>query len=131
MSITATTTPGKTLLSPADHALVLIDYQSQMAFATKSIAPELLRNNAGLIARAAAERREAVQPPGAQAENREIFALGEVRTVGQHELDMVACLARRDALQASQRMMGSGHRHHRHRSQRDAFHAFDAGRERA
>ncbi len=46
MSITATTTPGKTLLSPTDHALVLIDFQSQMAFATKSIAPELLRNNA-------------------------------------------------------------------------------------
>jgi nicotinamidase-related amidase len=54
MSITATTTPGKTLLSPTDHALVLIDYQSQMAFATKSIAPELLRNNAALISRAAA-----------------------------------------------------------------------------
>lgn len=54
MSITATPTPGKTLLSPTDHALVLIDYQSQMAFATKSIAPELLRNNAALISRAAA-----------------------------------------------------------------------------
>ena len=54
MSITATPTPGKTLLSPADHALILIDYQSQMAFATKSIAPEVLRNNAGLIAAAAA-----------------------------------------------------------------------------
>lgn len=54
MSITATTTPGKTLLSPTDHALVLIDFQSQMAFATKSIAPELLRNNAALISRAAA-----------------------------------------------------------------------------
>ena len=32
MSITAKPTPGKTLLSPTDHALVLIDYQSQMAF---------------------------------------------------------------------------------------------------
>ena len=52
MSITATPTPGKTLLSPTDHALILIDYQSQMAFATKSIAPEVLRNNAGLIAAA-------------------------------------------------------------------------------
>ncbi|WP_454918494.1 hydrolase [Xanthobacter sediminis] len=52
--MTATPTPGKLLLSPADHALVLIDFQSQMAFATKSIAPELLRNNAGLVARAAA-----------------------------------------------------------------------------
>ncbi|WP_336963026.1 hydrolase [Sphingobium aquiterrae] len=54
MSITATPTPGKALLSPANHALVLIDYQSQMAFATKSIAPELLRNNAALVANAAA-----------------------------------------------------------------------------
>lgn len=54
MSVTATPTPGKTLLSPTDHALVLIDFQSQMAFATKSIAPELLRNNAALIANAAA-----------------------------------------------------------------------------
>ena len=54
MTITATPTPGKTLLSPTDHALVLIDFQSQMAFATKSIAPELLRNNAALVANAAA-----------------------------------------------------------------------------
>jgi len=54
MSITATATPGKALLSPTNHALVLIDFQSQMAFATKSIAPELLRNNAALVSRAAA-----------------------------------------------------------------------------
>lgn len=54
MSLTATPIPGKTLLTPSDHALILIDYQSQMAFATKSIAPELLRNNAGLVAAAAA-----------------------------------------------------------------------------
>lgn len=54
MSITATPAPAKALLSPIDHALVLIDYQSQMAFATKSIAPELLRNNAALVANAAA-----------------------------------------------------------------------------
>lgn len=54
MSLTATPTSGKMLLTPSDHALILIDYQSQMAFATKSIAPELLRNNAGLIAAAAA-----------------------------------------------------------------------------
>ena len=54
MSITATPAPAKALLSPTDHALVLIDYQSQMAFATKSIAPELLRNNAALVANAAA-----------------------------------------------------------------------------
>jgi nicotinamidase-related amidase len=54
MSITATPTPAKGLLSPTNHALILIDFQSQMAFATKSIAPELLRNNAALIANAAA-----------------------------------------------------------------------------
>jgi len=54
MSITATPTPGKTLISPTDHALVLIDFQSQMAFATKSIDATLLRNNAALIANAAA-----------------------------------------------------------------------------
>ncbi|WP_422056410.1 isochorismatase family protein [Sphingomonas sp.] len=52
--ITATATPGTTLLSPTDHALVMIDFQSQMAFATKSIAAELLRNNAALVANAAA-----------------------------------------------------------------------------
>lgn len=56
---TATTKPGKTLLntqpSGADHALILIDYQSQMAFATKSIDLVELRNNAALIAKAAAE----------------------------------------------------------------------------
>ena len=50
---TATATPGKSLISPDNHALVLIDFQSQMAFATKSISAELLRNNAALISRAA------------------------------------------------------------------------------
>ena len=45
--------PGKTLLSPADHTLILIDFQSQMAFATKSIDPVVLRNNAALVANAA------------------------------------------------------------------------------
>lgn len=54
MTITATPTPGKSLISPNDHTLVMIDFQSQMAFATKSIAPELLRNNAALVANAAA-----------------------------------------------------------------------------
>lgn len=54
MSITATPTPGKTLLSPQDHTLILIDFQSQMAFATKSIDTTLLRNNAALVANAAA-----------------------------------------------------------------------------
>ena len=51
---TATPDPGKLLLSPADHTLILIDFQSQMAFATKSIDPVLLRSNAALIASAAA-----------------------------------------------------------------------------
>ncbi len=54
MSIKATPTPAKALLDPSNHALILIDYQSQMAFATKSIAAELLRNNAALIANGAA-----------------------------------------------------------------------------
>ena len=50
----ATPTPGKRLISPADHTLVMIDFQSQMAFATKSIDPVQLRNNAALVAEAAA-----------------------------------------------------------------------------
>lgn len=50
----ATPTPGKGLLSPANHALVLIDFQSQMAFATKSIDATLLRANAALVSEAAA-----------------------------------------------------------------------------
>jgi nicotinamidase-related amidase len=50
---TAKPTPGNTLLSPADHTLILIDFQSQMAFATKSIDPVMLRNNAALVANAA------------------------------------------------------------------------------
>lgn len=54
MSIQATPIPAKALLSPGNHALILIDFQSQMAFATKSIAAELLRNNAALVANSAA-----------------------------------------------------------------------------
>ncbi|WP_198157638.1 hydrolase [Methylobacterium nodulans] len=50
----ATPTPGKRLLSPADHTLIMIDFQSQMSFATKSIDAVALRNNAALISRAAA-----------------------------------------------------------------------------
>ncbi|GAA3774829.1 isochorismatase family protein [Flavobacterium ginsengiterrae] len=42
--------PSPSLLTPTNHTLVMIDYQSQMAFATKNIDPELLRNNAGLVA---------------------------------------------------------------------------------
>src|ERR1700761_4492039 len=54
MSIVAKPTPGSKLLTPTDHALVMIDFQSQMAFATKSIDMVVLRTNAGLIAQAAA-----------------------------------------------------------------------------
>lgn len=51
---TATPVPGKRLLSSTDHTLILIDFQPQMAFATKSIDAVALRNNAALIAHAAA-----------------------------------------------------------------------------
>lgn len=50
---TAKATPGKELLNGADHALIMIDFQSQMAFATKSIDATTLRNNAALITKAA------------------------------------------------------------------------------
>ena len=55
MTITAQATPGARLLSPKDHTLILIDFQSQMAFATKSIDAVSLRNNAALVAKAACE----------------------------------------------------------------------------
>ncbi|KUJ61307.1 chloroperoxidase [Flavobacteriaceae bacterium CRH] len=42
--------PSPGLLNPTNHSLVMIDYQSQMAFATKNIDTELLRNNAALVA---------------------------------------------------------------------------------
>ena len=45
--------PGASLLDPADHILILIDHQSQMSFATKSIDAVMLRNNAALVSRAA------------------------------------------------------------------------------
>jgi nicotinamidase-related amidase len=51
---TAKPVPGSKLLSPSNHALILIDFQSQMAFATKSIDAVDLRNNAALVANAAA-----------------------------------------------------------------------------
>ncbi|MFY8092163.1 MAG: hydrolase [Niveispirillum sp.] len=53
MPIVATPTPGPLLLSPTDHTLIMIDFQSQMAFATKSIDAVQLRNNAALVAHAA------------------------------------------------------------------------------
>ncbi|KSB90611.1 hydrolase [Caulobacter vibrioides] len=54
MPIKATPTPGPQLLTPTDHTLIMIDFQSQMAFATHSIDAITLRNNAGLVASAAA-----------------------------------------------------------------------------
>lgn len=41
--------PSPELLSPTNHALVMIDHEGQMAFATKSISMEVLRNNVGLV----------------------------------------------------------------------------------
>lgn len=49
----ATAAPGKTLLDPKDHMLILIDHQPQMAFATKSIDATILRTNTSLVAGAA------------------------------------------------------------------------------
>ncbi|PLC05398.1 hydrolase [Variovorax sp. RO1] len=54
MTVKATPTAGATLLTPTDHTLVMIDFQSQMAFATHSIDAVNLRNNAALLAQAAA-----------------------------------------------------------------------------
>lgn len=50
----ASAVPGAKLLSPKDHALIMIDFQSQMSFATHSIDAVSLRNNAALVANAAA-----------------------------------------------------------------------------
>lgn len=54
MSVNATPTPGQLLLAPKDHTLIMIDFQSQMSFATHSIDAVNLRNNAALVAHAAA-----------------------------------------------------------------------------
>jgi nicotinamidase-related amidase len=51
---TATPAPGRRLLDPKNHILIMIDHQSQMAFATKSIDAVQLRNNAAMVAKAAA-----------------------------------------------------------------------------
>ncbi|WP_022980542.1 hydrolase [Ideonella sp. B508-1] len=53
MTPTAIAAPGAKLLKPTDHTLILIDFQSQMAFATHSISAIELRTNASLIAQAA------------------------------------------------------------------------------
>ena len=53
MALEATPTPGSKLLTPKDHTLIMIDFQSQMSFATKSIDAVNLRNSAALVATAA------------------------------------------------------------------------------
>jgi nicotinamidase-related amidase len=45
--------PSRTLLTSADHTLIMIDFQSQMAFATRSIDAVALRNNAAMVAKTA------------------------------------------------------------------------------
>ncbi|MFV5703275.1 hydrolase [Flavobacterium sp. XS2P12] len=42
--------PSPSLLNPTNHTLVLIDYESQMAFPVTSISVDQLRNNAALLA---------------------------------------------------------------------------------
>lgn len=54
MPIKASPTPARGLIDPANHLLIMIDFQSQMSFATKSIDAVNLRNNAALVSRAAA-----------------------------------------------------------------------------
>lgn len=45
--------PAGRLLTPDNHVLIMIDHQSQMAFATRSIDVVELRNNAALVAKTA------------------------------------------------------------------------------
>ncbi|HMA49940.1 MAG TPA: hydrolase [Magnetospirillaceae bacterium] len=54
MAPKASPVPGSKLISPKDHTLILIDFQSQMSFATKSIDAVNLRTNAALVSQAAA-----------------------------------------------------------------------------
>jgi len=53
LMINAVPQPGQTLLSPTDHTLILIDFQSKMGFAAKSIDGVMLRNDAALVANTA------------------------------------------------------------------------------
>jgi nicotinamidase-related amidase len=52
--MTAKSAPSSQLIEPSDHTIVMIDFQSQMAFAVKSIDTVALRTNAGMVASAAA-----------------------------------------------------------------------------
>jgi nicotinamidase-related amidase len=54
MSLKAKAAAAASLLSPSNHALLMIDFQPQMAFATRSIDAVVLRNNAALLSRSAA-----------------------------------------------------------------------------
>ena len=54
MTTNATPAAARTLLTPDDHTLILIDHQSQMAFATHSIDIVALRTNTAVVANAAA-----------------------------------------------------------------------------
>jgi nicotinamidase-related amidase len=49
----ASVVPGKTPVSRTDHALMMVDFQPQMAFATVSIDGTTLRNDVALVANAA------------------------------------------------------------------------------
>lgn len=51
---TASAGAARSLLTPADHTLILIDHQSQMAFPLNSIEVGALRANTATVARAAA-----------------------------------------------------------------------------
>lgn len=42
--------PSPALLTPTNHTLILIDYESQMAFPVQSIAVDQLRNNTAIVA---------------------------------------------------------------------------------
>lgn len=42
--------PSLALLNPTNHALVLIDFEGQMAFATNSISIDKLRTNTAIVA---------------------------------------------------------------------------------
>lgn len=44
-----TQNPSPELLSPTNHALVMIDHEGQMAFATNNIPMDVLRGNVGLV----------------------------------------------------------------------------------
>lgn len=52
MPVNGQPTAGRMLLSSTDHTLIMIDFQGQMAFGTRSIDPVALRNNAAMVAEA-------------------------------------------------------------------------------